>query len=56
MAVGALDVSDDRDALERFLWWVNQWDLEWKLRLQTLISFLEYKYPAEGLWEIVKFK
>jgi hypothetical protein len=52
---GALNVSSDRDALERFLRWVNTWDSEWKSGLQPAFVWLKYHYADPNLWDIVQF-
>jgi hypothetical protein len=51
----ALNVSDDRAALERFMRWVNNWEMDRKLEVRSMIEFLARRYPTEGLWDIVKF-
>jgi hypothetical protein len=56
VASGALSVSEDRGALERFARWVNGWEPEWKSRLVSVIGFLERNYPAPGVWDIVEFE
>jgi hypothetical protein len=52
---GDLNVVEDREALERFLRWINNWEPERKLNVHPIIRILERKYPAPGLWDIVKF-
>jgi hypothetical protein len=52
---GALSVSEDREALRRFMRWLDNWDMEEKLTLRPLIAELERTHPAPGLWDIVKF-
>jgi hypothetical protein len=54
---GALSVVADRELMERFLWWVNNWrQSEWRDSLRPLLARLEREHPAPGLWDIVKFK
>jgi hypothetical protein len=53
---GALSVAEDRGALERFMLWVNNWEPEQKSHIRHLINYLKRKYPAQGLWDIVKFE
>jgi DNA-nicking Smr family endonuclease len=53
---GALSVTEDRDALERFMRWVNNWEPAEKAVLISAIDYLERRHPAEGLWDIVKFE
>ena len=51
---GALRLPSDRDALERFLRWVNTWEPRWKATLRTDLAWLKQHYPEPGLWEIVE--
>ena len=51
---GALTLPWDRDALERFLQWVNTWEPSWKEKLRTALAWLKQHYPEQGLWEIVE--
>ena len=51
-----LNVKTDRDVLERFLSWVNLWDLKCKLELRDELEDLRQSYPAPGLWDIIKFR
>ncbi len=55
VVAGDLDLVRDREAVERFLAWVDSWDPDWKSSLYRLFDFLKHNYPATGLWEIVKF-
>jgi len=50
----ALRLPSDRDALERFLRWVNTWDPRWKGTLRPDLAWLKQQYPEPGLWEIVE--
>ncbi len=52
---GALDLSSDREALKRFLQWVNMWEAERKSRVRGTLVWLNHHYPAPELWEIVEF-
>jgi hypothetical protein len=52
---GDLNVVQDRDALERFMRWVNNWESAQKAAVLPTIEFLARRYPAAGLWDIVKF-
>jgi hypothetical protein len=52
---GALDLSSDRETLERFLRWVNTWEGEWKSKVRGTLVRLTHNYPAPDLWEIVEF-
>jgi RAB protein geranylgeranyltransferase component A len=52
---GALSVTEDREALKRFMRWVEHWDAEEKPILRPLIVDLERRHPAPGVWDIVKF-
>ena len=51
---GALTLPSDRDALERFLRWVNTWEPRWKATLRPDLAWLKQHYPEPGLWEIVE--
>ena len=51
---GALTLPSDRDALERFLRWVNTWGPRWKATLRPDLAWLKQHYPEPGLWEIVE--
>ena len=53
---GALSVTSDREHLERFLQWVNNWKPERKYQLISMFAFLRRDYPSEGLWDIVGFE
>ena len=52
---GDLDLVQDREALERFLQWVDSWEAHWKSSLYDLFDFLKFSYPGTDLWETVKF-
>ena len=51
---GALALPSDRDALERFLRWVNTWEPRWKAPLRPDLAWLKQHYPEPGLWEILE--
>jgi hypothetical protein len=51
---GVLTLPSDRDALERFLQWVNTWKAPRKERLGTALVWLKQHYPDPDLWEIVE--
>ena len=51
---GALTLPSDRDALERFLRWVNTWEPRRKATLRPDLARLKQHYPEPGLWEIVE--
>ena len=51
---GALDVTADREPLERFLRWVDTWDPEWKSQVYRTFDFLRHRYSALPLWNIVQ--
>ncbi len=53
---GMLDIERDRDAVQRFLIWVNNWLPERKEEVRNIVIELSRKYPASGLWEIVNFR
>lgn len=53
---GALSVTEDREALVRFMRWVDSWDAENKLPLSPLIAYLERRHPAQGMWDVVRFE
>jgi hypothetical protein len=53
---GKLTISKDRESLERFLYWVDSWDLSRKSRLYKEIAYLKENYPSPGLWDILKIK
>ena len=53
---GALDVHTDREALGRFLRWVESWSDDRKTALRQIFGFVKHKHPADDLWDIVKFE
>ncbi|MCD4797550.1 MAG: hypothetical protein K8R19_00880, partial [Methanosarcinales archaeon] len=53
---GKLSTSEDRETIERFLYWVDSWDLDRKSQLYQKIVHLKTNYPAPGLWDIVEIK
>jgi ferritin len=55
LASSDLNISTDREPLERFAHWVNNWELEKKLHLRRIFEFLKREYPAPGVWDIVEF-
>jgi hypothetical protein len=50
---GAIDMTVEREPLERFLRWVANWEPEQKSRLHSKLDFLKQNYPVPGLWDIV---
>jgi hypothetical protein len=48
-----LDMTADRDALARFLQWVNLWQPGKKEELCRIIDFLRRKFPDPTLWDKV---
>jgi hypothetical protein len=55
LASGDLSLTHDREHLERFLHWVNNWEPEQKSRLLSIFDRLRDYYPAADLWDIVEF-
>ncbi len=53
---GSLDIIADYEHIERFLHWVNCWELERKSQLYRKFDFLKHNYPEPGLWDIVKIR
>ena len=49
-----LDVTADREPLERFLHWVDTWDPECKSLLYRSFDFLRHRYSPLTLWNIVQ--
>lgn len=56
IANGVLNLEDDREPLERFMRWCDEWDDKWKDRASTILDELKSKYPSPGLWDIVRFE
>ena len=54
LASGDLSVTHDREHLERFLHWVNNWEPEQKSRLLSTFDYLRHNYPTVDLWDIVE--
>ncbi len=53
IASGTLDVSVDREPLERFLNWVANWQPQQRAQLRDMLQFLKNRYPAPSLWDIL---
>jgi hypothetical protein len=51
-----LDVENDREALRRFMQWLDEWDLARKQRALPILNELKLKHPAPGVWDIVRFE
>ncbi|MCX5964521.1 MAG: hypothetical protein NT070_15700 [Cyanobacteria bacterium] len=51
-----LDTKTDREALERFLTWVNLWDTDRKKDICRSLDYLKRTYPDTDLWEIIKIE
>jgi hypothetical protein len=51
-----IDPHDDHAAVQRFLTWVNSWD-EWRKdsRLRQVLESFRRKFPANDLWDTVRF-
>ncbi len=56
LASGALDLENDREALKRFIRWLNEWDLEWKQRASPVLEELKSRYPAPDVWDLVRLE
>lgn len=56
VASGALSVTEDREALRRFLRWVDNWEPTWKVSIRPLMADLERSRPAPGVWDLLRFK
>jgi len=52
---GDLSPTRDRQHLEKFLQWVDNWDSERKLQLLSIFNLLQRRYPETDLWDIVEF-
>jgi hypothetical protein len=50
-----IEVTDDREALRRFMVWLDAWDVKRKQRVLPILDDLKERYPAPGLWDIVQF-
>ncbi|MFB3895554.1 MAG: hypothetical protein ACE14V_04550, partial [bacterium] len=53
--IGILDINKDRDALRKFMIWLNAWDIKWKQRALPIIKNLKSRYPETELWDLVQF-
>jgi hypothetical protein len=51
---GDLFITDDFEALSRFLVWVDSWADDRKGQLRPILKTLAREYPAPGLWERVR--
>jgi hypothetical protein len=51
-----LSIIEDREAIERFLQWVDTWEEENKKKIKKIMDFLKLYHPSPGLWETVVFK
>jgi hypothetical protein len=58
LSSGELDVARDRQALERFLRWVDSWEGWRKAQHQTIsaIESLRRRFPAPQLWNSVRLR
>jgi hypothetical protein len=50
-----LDMTTDRDALIRFLHWMNLWSPEKKAQFHGIINHLRNDFPDPGLWDLVTY-
>ena len=51
-----LSIERDREAIKRFLIWVNLWEFSNKDDIYKSIDYLKSNYPDPELWEIVRFE
>ena len=52
---GKLSTESDQDKVERFLAWVNRWDLRNKDAIRRSLNYLKTNYPAPDLWDVIQF-
>ena len=50
-----LDMTSDRDALIRFLQWVNLWTPENKAKIRNTIGYLRHIFPDPDLWDLITY-
>jgi hypothetical protein len=53
---GELDFKQDRNSIERFLQWLDEWDILRKDQLHPTIEAYSKRYPAPEVWNIVRFE
>jgi hypothetical protein len=53
---GTLDLDNDREALRRFMQWLDEWDRTWKQRAVPMLDELKLKHPAPDVWDIVRLE
>jgi hypothetical protein len=52
---GALDLKDI-EALRRFIRWLDTWEMERKQLARPVLSELKAEYPANELWDTIRFE
>ena len=53
---GKLSIEYDREAIKRFLMWINLWEFSNKDNIYTSLDYLKSNFPDPELWEIVQFE
>ncbi len=50
-----INLQRDREAIKRFLQWVDKWTIEEKKELRGAIFWLKHKHPDNELWDIINY-
>ena len=53
---GLLDAEADRQGLESFCLWVNQWRADAKLQTRQIVAYLRRTYPQVDYWDRIEFR
>ena len=56
ITAGVLDLQSDREALKRFVQWVDEWDMPRKQHALPILEELKNKHPAPDVWDIVRLE
>lgn len=54
LASGLIDIEADREALQRFMQWLNEWAAKKRGKLVKLVSQLSQDYPAPEVWNMFR--
>ncbi len=53
---GELNIARDKASVQRFLEWIDEWEVVWKRRLHSSIEVYSTRYPAPEAWSIVRLE
>lgn len=53
---GRISLPEDRVSVEKFLQWVNKWNVDFKTELRDLLTSYAGKFRYPDLWQIVRFE